>query len=158
MPENRGLRASPPAKSRRDVVFDSPLVKKFRLRYGRCARERVCVCVTRTGEIRRKRMILTTTETISGRELEMLGLVKGSTIQTVNAFRDIGAGLKNLVGGELKKYNEMMNDARALATRRMVEEAEAMGADAVVCVRYASASVMQSAAEVMAYGTAVKFK
>ena len=103
-------------------------------------------------------MILTTTETISGRELEMLGLVKGSTIQTVNAFRDIGAGLKNLVGGELKKYNEMMNDARALATRRMVEEAEAMGADAVVCVRYASASVMQSAAEVMAYGPAVKFK
>jgi len=102
-------------------------------------------------------MILATTETISGKELEMLGLVKGSTIQTVNVFRDIGAGLKNLVGGELSKYNQMMNDARALATKRMVEEAENMGADAVVCVRYASASVMQSAAEVMAYGTAVKF-
>lgn len=103
-------------------------------------------------------MILTTTETISGRELETLGLVKGSTIQTVNAVRDIGAGLKTLVGGELTKYNEMMNNARALATKRMVEEAEGMGADAVVCVRYSSASVMQSAAEVMAYGTAVKSK
>ena len=103
-------------------------------------------------------MILTTTDTISGKELETLGLVKGSTIQTVNAVRDIGAGLKTLVGGELTKYNEMMNDARALATKRMVGEAEAMGADAVVAVRYSSASVMQSAAEVMAYGTAEKFK
>ncbi len=103
-------------------------------------------------------MILTTTEMICGKELEMLGLVKGSTIQTVNAVRDIGAGLKTLVGGELTKYNEMMNDARALATKRMVGEAEAMGADAIVAVRYSSASVMQSAAEVMAYGTAVRFK
>lgn len=103
-------------------------------------------------------MILVTTDTINGKELEMLGMVKGSTIQTVNALRDIGAGLKTLVGGELAKYNQMMNDARALATKRMVEEAENMGADAVVCVRYASSSVMQSAAEVMAYGTAVKFR
>ena len=103
-------------------------------------------------------MILTTTETISGKELETLGLVKGSTIQTVNAVRDIGTGLKTLVGGELTRYNEMMNDARALATKRMVAEAEGMGADAIVCIRYSSASVMQSAAEVMAYGTAVKFK
>ena len=103
-------------------------------------------------------MILTTTETINGRELETLGLVKGSTIQTVNAVRDIGAGLKTLVGGELTRYNEMMNDARALATKRMVGEAEALGADAIVAVRYSSASVMQSAAEVVAYGTAVRFK
>ena len=103
-------------------------------------------------------MILTTTETISGKNLETLGLVKGSTIQTVNAFRDIGAGLKTLVGGELTKYNEMMNKARALATKRMVEEAEALGADAIVAIRYSSASIMQSAAEVMAYGTAVKLK
>ena len=102
-------------------------------------------------------MILATTENISGKVLETLGLVKGSTIQTVNAVRDIGAGLKTLVGGELTRYNEMMNDARALATKRMVAEAEAMGADAIVAVRYSSASVMQSAAEVMAYGTAVKF-
>ena len=103
-------------------------------------------------------MILATTETISGKELETLGLVKGSTIQTVNAFKDIGAGLKTLVGGELTKYNEMMNNARALATKRMVGEAESMGADAIVCIRDASASVTQGAAEVMAYGTAVKFK
>ena len=103
-------------------------------------------------------MILVTTETISGKELEMLGLVKGSTIQTVNFARDIGASLKTLVGGELTKYNEMMNDARALATKRMVAEAESLGADAIVCVRYSSASVMQSAAEVMAYGTAVRFR
>ena len=103
-------------------------------------------------------MIVVTTETINGKELEMLGLVKGSTIQTVNAIRDIGAGLKNLVGGELTKYNDMMNNARALATKRMVEEAERLGADAIVCVRYASSSVMQSAAEVMAYGTAVKVR
>ena len=75
----------------------------------------------------------------------------------MNAVRDIGAGLKTLVGGELTRYNEMMNDARALATKRMVAEAENLGADAIVCVRYSSASVMQSAAEVMAYGTAVKF-
>ena len=102
-------------------------------------------------------MILVTTEGINGKELEMLGLVKGSTIQTVNAVRDIGAGLKTLVGGELTKYNEMMNNARALATKRMVEEADAMGADAIVGVRYSSASVMQGAAEVMAYGTAVKY-
>ena len=102
-------------------------------------------------------MILVNTETISGKTLETLGLVKGSTIQTVNAFRDIGAGLKTLVGGELTRYNDMMNDARALATKRMVAEAEAMGADAVVCVRYASSAIMQGAAEVIAYGTAVKF-
>ena len=103
-------------------------------------------------------MIITTTETITGKELEMLGLVKGSTIQTVNMVRDLGAGLKTLVGGELTKYNEMMNNARALATKRMTEEAAAMGADAIVGVRYSSAAVMQGAAEIMAYGTAVKFK
>ena len=103
-------------------------------------------------------MILVNTDHINGKELEMLGMVKGSTIQTVNAFRDIGAGLKTLVGGELTRYNDMMNDARALATKRMVAEAEAMGADAVVCVRYASSAIMQGAAEVIAYGTAVKFK
>jgi uncharacterized protein YbjQ (UPF0145 family) len=102
-------------------------------------------------------MILVTTEAVSGKEFETLGLVKGSTIQTVNAIKDIGSGLKTLVGGELTKYNEMMNNARALATKRMVEEAESLGADAIVAIRYSSASVMQSAAEVMAYGTAVKF-
>ena len=102
-------------------------------------------------------MIIVTTDNINGKELEMLGLVKGSTIQTVNAFRDIGAGFKTLVGGELKKYNEMMDKARDLATSRMVDEARSLGADAIVGVRYSSSSIMQSAAEVMAYGTAVKF-
>ena len=84
--------------------------------------------------------------------------VKGSTIQSKNIGRDITQSFKTLVGGELKAYTQMMNEARALATKRMVEEAEAMGADAIVNVRYSSASVMQGAAEVMAYGTAVKVK
>ena len=103
-------------------------------------------------------MILVTTETISGRELETLGLVRGSTIQSKNIGRDITQGFKTLVGGELKAYTEMMNEARAIATKRMVEDAEGLGADAVVCMRYASSAVMQGAAEVIAYGTAVKFK
>ena len=103
-------------------------------------------------------MLIVTTDYVSGKEGETLGIVKGSTIQTVNAFRDIGAGLKTLVGGELKKYNEMMESARKIATERMVKEAEDMGADAVIAVRFATSSIMQSAAEVMAYGTAVKFK
>jgi len=101
-------------------------------------------------------MLIVTTEHIPGKEMEMLGLVKGSTIQTVNALRDIGAGLRTLVGGELKKYNEMMDNAREIATQRMIEEAKELGADAIVSVRYASSSIMQSAAEVMVYGTAVR--
>lgn len=103
-------------------------------------------------------MILVNTDYISGKELEMLGMVKGSTIQSKNIGRDITQSFKTLVGGELKAYTDMMNDARALATKRMVEEAEGLGADAVVNVRYSSAAVMQGAAEIMAYGTAVKFK
>ncbi len=103
-------------------------------------------------------MIIVTTEYVSGKETEMLGLVKGSTIQTVNAFRDIGAGLKTLIGGELTKYNEMMDKARSIAVQRMTDEAEKLGADAIVCVRFATSSIMQSAAEIMAYGTAVKFR
>ena len=103
-------------------------------------------------------MILVNTDYISGKELEMLGMVKGSTIQSKNFGRDLTQGLKTLVGGELKAYTEMMNEAREIATKRMVEDAEKLGADAVVNIRYASAAVMQGAAEVMAYGTAVKFK
>lgn len=102
-------------------------------------------------------MILVNTDYIAGKELEMLGLVKGSTIQTKNVGHDITQGFKTLVGGELKAYNDMMNTARALATKRMVEEAQGLGADAVVNVRYATSAIMQGAAEVMAYGTAVKF-
>jgi len=103
-------------------------------------------------------MILVNTDFITGKELETLGLVKGSTIQSKNLGKDITQAFKSLIGGELKEYTAMMNEARALATKRMVEDAEKLGADGVVNVRYASSSVMQSAAEVMAYGTAVKFK
>lgn len=103
-------------------------------------------------------MILVNTDYISGKNLEMLGLVKGSTIQSKHIGKDITQSFKTLVGGELKSYTEMMNEARELATRRMVEEAERMGADAIVNIRYASAAVMQGAAEVMAYGTAVRFE
>ena len=102
-------------------------------------------------------MLMVTTESIAGKELEMLGLVKGSTIQSKHLGKDIAQSFKTLVGGELKAYNDMMNEARAIATKRMVAEAEALGADAIVNIRYSSAAVMQGAAEVIAYGTAVKF-
>ncbi len=102
-------------------------------------------------------MILVNTDYITGKELEMLGIVKGSTIQTKNIGKDLVQSFKTFVGGELKAYNEMMNEARALATKRMVAEAEDMGADAIVNIRYASSAVMQGAAEVIAYGTAVRF-
>ena len=102
-------------------------------------------------------MMIVNTDYITGKELQMLGLVKGSTIQTKNVGRDITQGFKTLVGGELIAYNDMMNEARALATKRMVEEANALGADAIVNVRYASSAIMQGAAEVIAYGTAVKY-
>ena len=103
-------------------------------------------------------MILVNTDYISGKELEMLGLVKGSTIQSKNVGKDISQAFKTLIGGELKAYNEMMNEARALATKRMVAEAEGLGADAIVNIRYASSAIMQGAAEVIAYGTAVRFR
>ncbi len=102
-------------------------------------------------------MILVNTDYISGKEFEMLGLVKGSTVQSKNVGKDITQGFKTLVGGELTAYNEMMNDARALATKRMVMEAENLKADAIVNIRYSSSAIMQGAAEVIAYGTAVKF-
>ena len=103
-------------------------------------------------------MLIVNTDYITGKVLEMLGLVKGSTIQTKHIGRDITQGLKTIVGGELGAYTQMMNDARQLATDRMVEEAKFLGADAVVNIRYTTSAVMQGAAEVMAYGTAVKFK
>lgn len=102
-------------------------------------------------------MLLTTTENIPGRSYEILGIVKGNMIQTRNIGRDIGQGLKSMVGGELSTYTEMMNESRAVATKRMVEEAEKLGADAVVMMRYSTSTVMQGAAEIIAYGTAVKF-
>ena len=98
-------------------------------------------------------MILVNTDYISGRELETLALVKGSTIQSKHIGKDIAQSFKTLVGGELKAYNEMMNEARALATKRMVAEAEELGADAIVNIRYASSAIMQGAAEVIALPT-----
>lgn len=102
-------------------------------------------------------MLIVNTDYISGKNLEMLGIVRGSSIQTKNIGKDITQGLKTLVGGELNSYIDMMNKARTLATERMIEEAKQMKADAVVNVRYTSSSIMQGAAEVMAYGTAVRF-
>lgn len=102
-------------------------------------------------------MILSTTDLIPGKNYEVIGLAKGSMIQSKNIGRDIGQGLKSLVGGELATYTEMMNESRSIATKRMVEDAEKMGADAIVAVRYGTSSIAQGAAEVFAYGTAVKF-
>ena len=103
-------------------------------------------------------MILTTIDYISGKELEVIGLVQGSTIQSKDLGKDIMQSLKTLVGGELTGYTQMMNEARSVATRRMVDAAIERGAEAVIGIRYASSSVMAGAAEVIAYGTAVKFK
>ena len=102
-------------------------------------------------------MIIVTTDFITGKQLETLGMAKGSVVQSKHIGKDIMAGLKTVVGGELEGYTEMMNDARSSATKRMSEDAERLGADAVICVRYASSAIMQGAAEVIAYGTAVKF-
>ena len=102
-------------------------------------------------------MIIVNTDYIEGKKFEMLGIAKGSTIQTKHIGRDFAASFKTIVGGELKGYTEMMNEARDNATARMVEDAERMGADAVINVRYSTSAVMESAAEVMAYGTAVRF-
>lgn len=102
-------------------------------------------------------MLLVTTETISGKNLETLGLVSGSMVQSKNAFKDIGAGFKNLIGGELVSYTKMMQEARDKAVERMVQQAQQMGADAIVNIRFSSSAVTQGAAEIMATGTAVKF-
>ena len=102
-------------------------------------------------------MLLTTTDLIPGRNYEIIGLVKGSMIQSKNIGRDIGQSLKSVVGGELMDYTLMMNESRAVATKRMVEEAESQGADAIVAIRYGTSAIAAAAAEVFAYGTAVKF-
>ena len=102
-------------------------------------------------------MMLVTIDSIPGKEYEVLGIVKGTIVQSKNFGRDFMAGLKTLVGGEIAGYTEMLNEARQIATKRMVDEATALGADAVVGVMYGSSAVMQGAAEIVAYGTAVKF-
>lgn len=102
-------------------------------------------------------MLLVNTDYISGKELETLGIVKGNIVQTKNFGKDFMAGIKTLVGGEVKEYTDMLNQARQIAVKRMVDEATQLGADAIVNIRYASSSLMQGAAEVIAYGTAVKY-
>ena len=101
-------------------------------------------------------MLLLTIEYIPGKRIEALGVAKGSVVQSKNFGRDFMAGMKTLVGGEIEGYTELLKEARQIATKRMAEDAEAMGADAVINLRYASSSVMQGVAEVIAYGTAVK--
>ncbi|MBQ9033509.1 MAG: YbjQ family protein [Lachnospiraceae bacterium] len=102
-------------------------------------------------------MKLATIENWPGKNYEVLGLVKGTVVQSKNLGKDFMAGMKTLVGGEIVGYTEMVAEARAIATKRMVDEAEALEADAIIGVRYGSSSVMQSAAEVVAYGTAIRF-
>lgn len=101
-------------------------------------------------------MKLVSIDTIPGARIEAIGIVKGTIVQTKNIGRDFMAGMKTLVGGEIVGYTEMLNEARQIATKRMVDEAEALGADAIVGLRYGSSQLMQGAAEVIAYGTAVK--
>ena len=103
-------------------------------------------------------MKLVSIETIPEQNFEVLGVVKGTIVQSKNFGKDFMAGMKTLVGGEIKGYTDMLVEARQIATKRMVDEAQSLGADAIVGVRYTSSSVMQGAAEVMAYGTAVKFR
>ena len=103
-------------------------------------------------------MQLVNIDYIPGKEFEALGIAKGTVVYSRNFGKDFMAGMKTLVGGEIEGYTEMLNTARQIAVKRMVEEAEQMGADAIVNMRYGSSSVMQGAAEVIAYGTAVKFK
>lgn len=104
-------------------------------------------------------MIVTTTESIPGKEIvEILGLARGSTVRARNIGRDIFAGLKNIVGGEIEEYTRLQADSREQATERMIADAQKMGADAIVNIRYGTSMVMQGAAEMLAYGTAVKLK
>lgn len=101
-------------------------------------------------------MKLLTIDSIPGKKIEALGLVRGTTVQSKNVGKDFMAGMKTLVGGELTGYTDMLVEARQIATKRMVDDAEAMGADAVIGIMYGSSAIMQGAAEVIAYGTAVR--
>lgn len=104
-------------------------------------------------------MIITNTSEVPGKEVaQILGLAKGSTIRAKHIGKDIMAGLRHIVGGELKEYTEMLNEAREMALDLMTEDAKKMGADAILNVRFSTSSVMQGAAEVLAYGTAVKLR
>lgn len=102
-------------------------------------------------------MILVTTDYISGKELKTLCMVKGNVVFSKNVVRDIFAGLKTIVGGEIAGYTEMLNDARQIAIDRMIKEARILGADAIINVRISTSAIMQAASEIIVYGTAVKF-
>lgn len=103
-------------------------------------------------------MLLLTTDYIPGRDVTALSLVKGSVVQSKHLGKDIMAGFKTLAGGEIRGYTEMLMEAREIATQRMIEEASSLGADAIIGTRFASSSVMEGTAEIIAYGTAVKIK
>ena len=103
-------------------------------------------------------MKIVTVETLQGVNYEELGVVSGSTIQSKNMFSDFGQGLKSIVGGELKSYTGMMENAREKATQRMVDQAVKMEADAIIGVRYTTSAIMAQAAEVLVYGTAIKYR
>lgn len=103
-------------------------------------------------------MLLLNIDHIPGKEIEVLGLVKGTVVQSKHMGKDLMASVKTLVGGEIKGYTEMLVEARKIASQRMEAEASALGADAILNVRYSSSAIMQGAAEVVAYGTAVKYK
>jgi len=104
-------------------------------------------------------MILSNTETIPGKQIaEFYGVVSGNTVRAKHVGRDIMAGLKNIVGGELAGYTELLKDSREEATQRMIKQAEGMGANAIVNVRFATSSISQGAAELFAYGTAVRVR
>ncbi len=104
-------------------------------------------------------MIITTTDFVPGKKVkEILGLVRGNTIQAKHIGKDIVAGFRNIVGGEIREYTEMLTEAREIALRRMMEKAEKLGADAVINVRFMTSAVMGGAAEILAYGTAVKLE
>jgi len=104
-------------------------------------------------------MILTNTDFVAGREVkEVLGTVRGNTVQAKHIGKDIVAGFRHVVGGEIKEYTEMLAEAREIALNRMVEKAERMNADAVINIRFMTSAIMANAAELLAYGTAVKLK
>jgi uncharacterized protein YbjQ (UPF0145 family) len=104
-------------------------------------------------------MFITNTETIAGREIaENLGLVRGSTVRARNFGRDIFAGLKNIIGGEISEYTKLLADSREQAIQRMIDDANSLGADAIVNVRFTTSAVMQGSSEILAFGTAVKLR
>jgi uncharacterized protein YbjQ (UPF0145 family) len=100
---------------------------------------------------------MTTTDSISGKNLEMLGLVQGNIVRTKNIGKSIVAGFRAMAGGEVSIFTNLLNEAREIAIKRMQDQAKALGADAIVCVRIATCSVMDGSSEVTAYGTAVKY-